>query len=214
MITFKTLLLAVALFLLTWAVVSIRDTLVVVFVGIFLGLVFEGPVRLVERKTRLGRGMSATVTVIGALVVLSLLGLVLLKPLLEGMQSFLKDLPQTVDQLKNSSELGFLKNTGAADNGHVGSAERLELRTPDALGALVGFAGSIASCAARHLPGHVHLPLLPLRGRRPEGVPCERAAGGPGGGVAAALGSRHDDGLALGDRRRDHRGDRGHDAGL
>ncbi len=38
MITFKTLLLAVALLLLTWAVVSIRDTLLVVFVGIFLGL--------------------------------------------------------------------------------------------------------------------------------------------------------------------------------
>ncbi len=92
-ITFKTLLLAVALLLLTWAVVSIRDTLLVVFVGIFLGLVFEGPVRLVERKTRLGRGMSATVTVIGALVVVTLLGLVLLKPLLEGMQSFLRYSP-------------------------------------------------------------------------------------------------------------------------
>ena len=54
-ITFKTLLLAVALFLLTWAVVSIRETLLIVAVGIFLGLVFEGPVRLVERKTPLGR---------------------------------------------------------------------------------------------------------------------------------------------------------------
>jgi len=39
-ISFKTLLLAVALFLLTWAVVSIRATVVVVVVGIFLGLVF------------------------------------------------------------------------------------------------------------------------------------------------------------------------------
>ena len=145
-ITFKTLLLAVALFLLTWAVVSIRETFVVVVVGIFLGLVFEGPVRLVERKTRLGRGMAATVTVIGALVVLTLLGLVLLKPLLEGMQSFLKDLPQTVDQLKNSSELGFLKNTGAADNVSSG-AQSVSNSVPDALGALVGFAGSIASLA-------------------------------------------------------------------
>ncbi len=145
-ITFKTLLLAVALLLLTWAVISIRDTLLVVSVGIFLGLVFDGPVRLVERKTRLGRGMSATVTVIGALVVLSLLGLVLMKPLLAGMQSFLKDLPQTVDQLKNSSELGFLKNTGAADNVTSG-AQSVSNSVPDALGALVGFAGSIASMA-------------------------------------------------------------------
>ena len=90
--------------------------------------------------------MSATVTVIGALVVLSLLGLVLMKPLLAGMQSFLKDLPQTVDQLKNSSELGFLKNTGAADNVTSG-AQSVSNSVPDALGALVGFTGSIASMA-------------------------------------------------------------------
>ena len=143
-ITFRTLLLGVALFLLTWAIVSIRETLLVVVVGVFLGLVFEGPVRLVERKTHLGRGMSATVTVIGALVVLTLLGLVLLRPLLEGMQSFLKDLPQTVDQLRHSSELGFLRDTGAADTVTSG-AQSVSNSVPDALGALVGFAGSIAS---------------------------------------------------------------------
>ena len=77
---------------------------------------------------------------------LTLLGLVLLKPLLEGMQSFLKDLPQTVDQLKSSSELGFLKDTGAADNVSSG-AQSVSSSVPDALGALVGFAGSIASLA-------------------------------------------------------------------
>jgi predicted PurR-regulated permease PerM len=143
-ITFKTLLLAVALFLLTWAVVSIRDTLLIVVVGVFLGLVFEGPVRLLERKTPLGRGMSATVTVIGALVVAALLALVLLKPLLAGMQSFLKDLPQTVEQLRNSDELGFLGDTGAAKTVQSG-AQSVSNAVPEALGALVGFTGSIAS---------------------------------------------------------------------
>ena len=145
-VTFKSLLLAVALFLLTWAVVSIRETLLIVAVGVFLGLVFEGPVQLVERKTPLGRGMSATVTVIGALVALTLLGLVLLKPLLESMQSFLKDLPQTVDQPQNSDELGFLGDTGTADTVQSG-AQSASNAVPDALGALVGFAGSIASAA-------------------------------------------------------------------
>ena len=145
-ITFKTLLLAVALLLLTWAVISIRDTLLVVLVGIFLGLVFEGPVRLVQRKTRPGarhvrdghrdrrprRADAARARAHEAAA--------------EGMQSFLKDLPQTVDQLKNSSELGFLKNTGAADNVTSG-AQSVSNSVPDALGALVGFAGSIASMA-------------------------------------------------------------------
>ena len=105
---------------------------------------FEGPVRLVQRKTHLGRGMAATVTVIGALVVLALLALVLLKPFLEGMQSFLKDLPQTVEQLRNSDELGFLGDTSAASTVQSG-AQSVSNAVPDALGALVGFAGSIAS---------------------------------------------------------------------
>ena len=163
-ITFKSLLLAVALFLLTWAVVSIRDTLVVVFVGIFLGLVFEGPVRLVERKTRLGRGMSATVTVIGALVVVTLLGLVLLKPLLEGMQSFLKDLPQTVDQLKKSSELGFLR-TRAPPTPSRRARRASRTRFPTRSGRSSGSPGRPHPRVLDTLPDHVHLPLLPLRSR-------------------------------------------------
>ena len=211
-ITFKTLLLAVALFLLTWAVVSIRDTLLIVAVGVFLGLVFEGPVRLVERKTSLGRGMSATVSVIGALVALTLLGLVLLKPILESLQSFLKDLPQTVDQLQNSDELGFLGDTGAADNVQSG-AQSASNAVPDALGALVGFAGSLASFALSvFLITFICLFLL-CEVRRPEGGARERAAEGAGRRLAAALGAGHDDGLALGDRRRGHRDDRRHRPG-
>jgi predicted PurR-regulated permease PerM len=146
LVTFKTLLLAVALFLLTWAVVSIRDTLMIVFVGIFLGLVFEAPVRLVERHTPLGRGLSATVTVIGTLLAVTLLALVLLKPLLESLQSFLKDLPELVDQLRSSDELDFVGDTSAADNVQSG-AQSVSDAVPDALGALIGFAGSIASAA-------------------------------------------------------------------
>ncbi len=145
-LTFKTLLLAVALFLLTWAVVSIRDTFMIVAVGIFLGLVFEAPVRFVERHTPLGRGMSATVTVIGILVAVTLLALAFLKPLLEGLQSFLKDLPQIVEQLRSSDELDFAGDTDAADNVQSG-AQSVSDAVPDALGALVGFAGSIASAA-------------------------------------------------------------------
>jgi predicted PurR-regulated permease PerM len=54
-ITVKTLLLAVALVFFTWALVSVRDMLLVVAVGVFLGLVFERPVQLVQRKTNMSR---------------------------------------------------------------------------------------------------------------------------------------------------------------
>lgn len=145
-ITFKTLLVAVALVFLSWALISIRQTLLIVLVGVFLGLVFEGPVRLVERHTRLGRGLAATVTVLGALLLAVLLLLVLAIPLLRSVQEFLRGLPELVDDLKNSDELGSLKDTGAADSVQSG-AEKVAAAVPDALSELVGFAGSVFSAA-------------------------------------------------------------------
>ncbi len=141
-VTFKTLLVGVALFFFTWAIISIRDMLLIVAVGIFLGLVFEGPVQLVQRHTRLGRGLAATVVVIGALVLLSVLALFLMIPLLEGLQSFLKNLPETVAQLQD--KLGSLGDSAAGDRAQSG-AQSTSNAVPDAVGALVGFAGDLAS---------------------------------------------------------------------
>ena len=101
---------------------------------------------MLQRKTGLGRGLASTITVIGALVAVTCLALVLLIPFLESLQEFLKDLPQLVDQLQNSDELGFLGDTGAADRVQSGS-QSVSNAVPDAVGALIGFAGSIASAA-------------------------------------------------------------------
>ncbi len=140
-VNFRTLLLLVGLFFFTWAVITIRETLLVVAVGVFLGLVFERPVRLVQAKTRLGRGGAATVTVLGALAVAVLLLLVLAIPLLQSLQDFLKDLPDLVAKLRTSSELDSVGDTSAAGSVQSG-AESIANAVPDALGGLVGFAGS------------------------------------------------------------------------
>lgn len=145
-LTFKTLLVGLSLLLLTWAAISVRNTLLIVAVGVFLGLVFEGPTRLVEQKTRLNRGLAATVVVLGTLVILTIIGILFMIPLLQGLQSFLKDLPQLVDQLKSSDELGFLNDTSTGDRLSSG-AQSASNGVPDAVGALVGFAGSLASAA-------------------------------------------------------------------
>ena len=44
---------------------AIGDTFLIVFIGIFLALVFEYPVRFVMAKTGMSRGLAATVTVLG-----------------------------------------------------------------------------------------------------------------------------------------------------
>ncbi len=63
-------------------------------------------------------------------------------PLLEGLQSFLKDLPQTVAQLQD--KLGSVGDSAAGDRAQSG-AQSASNAVPDAVGALVGFAGDLAS---------------------------------------------------------------------
>src|SRR4029078_12981837 len=62
----RTLLFVAATIAVLAAFVEIGDTFLIVFVGIFLALVFEYPVRFVMAKTHLSRGPSATGTVPGA----------------------------------------------------------------------------------------------------------------------------------------------------
>ena len=84
---------------------AIGDTFLIVFVGIFLGLVFEYPVRFVMAKTHMSRGLAATVTVLGTALLVVLLALLLLVPLVGSVRDFLHDLPQTVQSLRDSGEL-------------------------------------------------------------------------------------------------------------
>ena len=120
---------------------AIGDTFLIVFVGIFLALVFEYPVRFVMARTRMSRGLAATVTVIGSALAVSLLMLVLLVPLVGSVRDFLQDLPQTVQSLRDSDELSWLGDSGAAENVQDG-AEQVSVSVPDAISAVLGIAGS------------------------------------------------------------------------
>lgn len=121
--------------------VAIGDTFLIVFVGVFLALVFENPVRFVMRKTHMSRGLAATVTVLGAAVAAAVLFILLLAPLVGGVRDFLQNLPQTVEQLRNSEELSWAGDSGAAENVQAG-AERVAASVPDAISAVLGIAGS------------------------------------------------------------------------
>ena len=122
------------------AFVEIGDTFLIVFVGIFLGLVFEYPVRHVMAKTHMSRGLAATVTVLGTALLVVLLALLLLVPLVGSVRDFLHDLPQTVQSLRDSGELDFLGGSGAAENVQSG-ADTISASVPDAISAVLGIAG-------------------------------------------------------------------------
>jgi predicted PurR-regulated permease PerM len=123
---------------------AIGDTFLIVFIGIFLALVFEYPVRWLMAKTGKSRGLAATVTVLGAAVVVLLLGLFLLVPLVGGVREFLQGLPATVEKLRDSGELSWLGTSGAAENVQAG-AGKVAVSVPDAISAVLGIAGGFFS---------------------------------------------------------------------
>ena len=128
---------AVALAAAFWA---IGDTFLIVFVGIFLALVFEYPVRFVMAKTRLSRGLAATVTVLGTALAVTVLALLLLVPLVGSVRDYLQELPAVVEDLRDQDGLSWLGDSGAAGNVQDG-AEEVSVSVPDAISAVLGVAG-------------------------------------------------------------------------
>jgi len=108
-IPWRLLIAATAVVALAAAVISIRDTLLVVFLGVFGALVFEVPLRAFMRWTKLGRGLSATIVVLGTAVGVTVLALILLVPLVSSLRDFVKALPELVQELR---ELGLRFETG------------------------------------------------------------------------------------------------------
>ena len=121
----RTVVLVVATLALMAAFVAIGDTFLVVFVGIFLALVFEFPVRLVMRKTGLSRGLAATVTVLGAAAAVTLLALLFLVRIVGSVRDFLQDLPAIVEELRQSDELSSRRRHRGRGERAGGGAERL-----------------------------------------------------------------------------------------
>jgi predicted PurR-regulated permease PerM len=123
---------------------AIGDTFLIVFVGIFLGLVFEYPVRFVMAKTGMSRGLASTVTVLGTAVAVTVLALLLLVPFVGGVRDYLQDLPATVQDLRDSGELDSLGDSGAAENVQAG-ADTIAASVPDTIKAMLGIAGDFFS---------------------------------------------------------------------
>jgi putative heme transporter len=126
------------------ALVSIREALLLVFVAVFLALVFEFPLRGFMQRTKLSRGPSATIVVLGAALTIVVLALLLLVPLVGAARDFLKELPELVADLRESGELEWLGDSGPGENAQEG-AENLAASIPDTIAAMLGLAGDAFS---------------------------------------------------------------------
>jgi putative heme transporter len=137
----RTVLIVVAAIGIMAAFAVIGDKFLIVFVGVFLALVFEFPVRFVMAKTGMSRGLAATVTVLGTALAVTVLALVFLVPIVGSVRDFLQQLPMTVEDLRSSGELSWLGDTGIGENAQSG-ANSASASVPDAISAVLGVAGS------------------------------------------------------------------------
>jgi len=140
LIPIRTLLIVLGAIAVMGAFIAIGSTFLVVFIGIFLGLVFEFPVRFVMRKTNMSRGLAATITVLGTALGVVVLALLFLVPLVGSVRDFLHELPQTIEQLRSTDELSWLGDTGIGGNAQEG-ADKVSASVPDAISAVLGIAG-------------------------------------------------------------------------
>ncbi len=140
----RTVLLVAATLGVLAAFAVIGETFLIVFVGIFLALVFEYPVRYLMSKTKMSRGVAAAVTVLGTALAVTLIALLFLVPIVGGIRDFLQDLPAIVEQLRESDELSWLGDSGAAENVQTGS-EKISSAVPDAITGVLGIAGDFLS---------------------------------------------------------------------
>ena len=140
----RTLLIVAGAIAIMAAFAAIGDTFLIVFIGIFLGLVFEYPVRFVIRKTGMSRGLAATITVLGTALAVVVLALLFLVPMVSSVRDFLQQLPTTIDQLRSSDELSWLGDTGIGGNMQEG-ANSASASVPDTISAILGIAGDFFS---------------------------------------------------------------------
>jgi predicted PurR-regulated permease PerM len=142
-ITVRTLLLAALVVVLGWAVVTVRDAILLVFIGVFLGLVFETPTRLLVARTPLGRGLAGTIVVLGSTIAVTILAFLLLKPFVESVRDLLKELPALLEELRDKAPASVGNSSGATDV--QDASQRLADSIPSAVSAVIGVAGKAFS---------------------------------------------------------------------
>jgi predicted PurR-regulated permease PerM len=109
-ISIRTILLVAGVVAAAWALASIANVLLVIFVSLFGVAVLSPVVSAMERRLGWSRGWCSTVLVLAIVLLASVLALVLAQAMSGSVRRFSDDLPQIVDKARHS-DLGNLINT-------------------------------------------------------------------------------------------------------
>jgi len=99
----QTILIFVGLATLTWAIVSVGGTLLVIFVAIFLAMVLSPVVDAASERLNLGRGAASSLVVLGLGVLVVVLLLIALAPLGNAVRAFVHNIPKITGEIEHSA---------------------------------------------------------------------------------------------------------------
>src|SRR5512133_1291811 len=111
-LSLRTILLVAGLAAVAWALASIANVLLVIFVSLFGVAVLSPVVSAVERRVGGSRGLCATVLVLASVLGRGVVAWVLVQAISGSVRGFSDHLPQIVDKVRHS-DLGSFVNGGS-----------------------------------------------------------------------------------------------------
>ena len=135
-ITVRTMLIASAFIAAGWAFVTVRAAFLALFLSLFAALVLEPLVALAGRRLGLGRGMAATIIVLGIAVLTIVFAFVLVAPFVNAVRDLVDDSPKIVQDVRNSS-------IGSWIDQHSGAPEKSQENVKQVAETIGHFAGGI-----------------------------------------------------------------------
>ena len=137
-VSIRTLLLAAGIVALAGALASIGSALLIIFVSFFSVAVLSPVATAMERRLRWSRALCSTVLVLGIVVALAVVLLVLAQAVSDAMRGFSHDLPQIVDDVRQSDVGDFL-------NGGSGLLDTLREHATDITRGVATVSGGVAN---------------------------------------------------------------------
>jgi predicted PurR-regulated permease PerM len=135
-LTVRTMLVAALFVLAFWAMISVREAVLTLFLSLFAALVLEPVVVQTERLLHRGRGASATVVVLGLVVLGVVIAFLLISPFVDAVGDFVDALPSIVQEIRNS-------DVGSWVDGHTQAAEQAQENVKDIATAIGKAAGGV-----------------------------------------------------------------------
>jgi predicted PurR-regulated permease PerM len=111
-LSLRTILLIAGIAAVAWALASIANVLLVIFVSLFSVAVVSPVVSAMERRFGWSRGLCSTVLVLAIVVVIGVVALVLVQAISGSVREFSDHLPQIVNKARHS-DLGSFINSGS-----------------------------------------------------------------------------------------------------